>query len=65
MNDHLFSERLSIDLRNPSKEASVKARQDISMAPSCHEITVSSSPDVMTDPLYDISISIKQEANWP
>lgn len=60
--DYLFSEGLSIDLRNPSKEASVKARQDIhvSMALSCHEITVSSSTDVMTDPLYNNNISIKK-----
>lgn len=58
--DHLFSEGLSINLRNPSKEASVKARQGISMALSCHEITVSSSTDVMTNPLYDNNISIKK-----
>lgn len=57
--DHLFSEGLSIDLRNPSKEASVKARQSISMALSCHEIIVSSSTDVMTNPLYDNNISNK------
>lgn len=59
--DLLFSEGLSIDLRNPSKEASVKARQGISMALSCHEIIVSSSTDVMTNPLYDNNISIKKK----
>lgn len=60
LQEHLSPEGQSKDLRNSSKEASVKARQDMSMAPFCHEIKVSSSTGVMTDPLYYSNISINK-----
>lgn len=55
-----FSDGLLKDIRNSSKEASVKARQDMTMVSSYDEIAMSMSACMMTDPLYYNNISINK-----